>query len=33
MTEETKDPKNVEVPEKFKILVESIEKLSVLELS
>ena len=33
MTEETKDPKHVEVPEKFKILVESIEKLSVLELS
>ena len=33
MTEETKDKKEVEVPEKFKSLVESIEKLSVLELS
>ncbi len=33
MTEETKEKKEVEVPEKFKSLVESIEKLSVLELS
>jgi large subunit ribosomal protein L7/L12 len=31
--EETKEPKEVEVPKKFKDLVESIEKLSVLELS
>ena len=30
---ETKESKDVEVPEKFKALVESIEKLSVLELS
>ncbi len=32
MTEETKEEK-IEVPEKFKVLVESIEKLTVLELA
>ena len=33
MSEEIKEEKKVEVPEKFKALVESIEKLSVLDLS
>lgn len=33
MAEETNETKEVEIPEKFKSLVESIEKLSVLELS
>ena len=33
MTEETKGEEIIEVPEKFKSLVESVEKLSVLELS
>jgi large subunit ribosomal protein L7/L12 len=33
MAEEKEDKKEVEVPEKFKSLVESIEKLSVLDLS
>ena len=33
MSEEKKDKKDVEVPEKFKKLVEEVEKMSVLELS
>ena len=33
MSEETKEEKNVEVPEKFAKLVEEIEKMSVLDLS